>query len=99
MVFFLFLECIQLLNKLPHIEEISLNIVRVLGNLTRSTVIRASIVSTISSNHDDPCLIYRFWSLLKSRDEIVYSTLGVLVNLMLEPAFLSVFRQRDGFQK
>ncbi|KAL5104828.1 Armadillo repeat-containing protein 2 [Taenia crassiceps] len=92
-------ECIQLLNRFPHIEEISLNIIRVLGNLTRSTDIRASIVTTISSNLDDPCLIERFWSLLKSSDEIVYSTLGVLVNLMLEPTFLSVFCQRDGLQK
>ncbi|VDK21617.1 unnamed protein product [Taenia asiatica] len=92
-------ECIHLLNKFSHIEEISLNIVRVLGNLTRSTAIRSSIVNTISSNPDDLCLIDRFWSLLKSRDEIVYSTLGVLVNLMLEPTFWSVFRQRHGFQR
>ncbi|KAH9282201.1 Armadillo repeat-containing protein 2 [Echinococcus granulosus] len=92
-------ECIKLLNKFSHKKETSLNIVRVLGNLTRSTDIRASIVSSISSNLDDPCLIDHFWSLLKSCDEIVYSTLGVLINLMLEPTFLSVFRRRDGLQK
>uniref|UniRef100_A0A0R3XDI9 DUF577 domain-containing protein n=1 Tax=Hydatigena taeniaeformis TaxID=6205 RepID=A0A0R3XDI9_HYDTA len=76
-----------------------LYIVRVLGNLTRSADVRASIVATISPNLNDACLIDRFWSLLKTSDEIVYSTLGVIVNLMLESTFLAKFRERDGLRK